>query len=88
MLVSDWCKTLLRYTGADTDHIQALALNLTALEENLAEYKAIRKDLQLIFDVVVDLNLSDDLENLLDDLDTNAAAPVGMSRRVCLPLPM
>lgn len=32
---------------------------LTALEENLAEYKAIREDLDKIFDVVCELNVQD-----------------------------
>ena len=34
-------------------------LILTALEENMAEYKAIREDLDKMFDVVCELNVQD-----------------------------
>lgn len=42
-----------------TSKLENYFMMLIALEENLAEYKAIREDLDKIFDVICELNVQD-----------------------------
>lgn len=44
---------------ATVEKLENYMMILTALEENLAEYKAIREDLDKMFDVVCELNVQD-----------------------------
>lgn len=44
---------------ASVEKLENYMMILTALEENLAEYKAIREDLDKMFDVVCELNVQD-----------------------------
>ncbi|XP_072033411.1 cation channel sperm-associated protein 4-like [Amphiura filiformis] len=58
------------FKNLTTEKLQNYIIILTAIEENLAEYKRIRKDLEDIFDIVWRLNEPDD-DDTEFDLDTD-----------------